>query len=92
MNQVYLQGAELDAWSAPSLRGDLRAGLGCWSQDDIAAFLKSGHNDKGTAFGSMLDVVNNSTPYMTDEDVGAMAAFLKSLPATAECQRKRNFN
>jgi mono/diheme cytochrome c family protein len=80
---AYLQGAEIDAWSAPNLRGDLRTGLGGWSQDDIAAFLKSGHNDKGTAFGSMLDVVNNSTPYLTDEDVGAMATFLKSLPATA---------
>jgi alcohol dehydrogenase (quinone), cytochrome c subunit len=80
---VYLQGAELDAWSAPNLRGDLRTGLGGWSQDDIAAFLKSGHNEKGTAFGSMLDVVNNSTPYLTDEDIGAMAAFLKSLPATS---------
>jgi mono/diheme cytochrome c family protein len=79
---AYLQGAELDAWSAPNLRGDLRTGLGGWSQDDIVTFLKSGHNDKGMAFGSMLDVVNNSTPYLTDEDVRAMAVFLKSLPAS----------
>jgi alcohol dehydrogenase (quinone), cytochrome c subunit len=83
-SSAYLQGAELDAWSAPSLRGDLRTGLGGWSPDDIAAFLKSGHSEKGTAFGSMLDVVNNSTPYLTDEDIGAMATFLKSLPATAQ--------
>jgi mono/diheme cytochrome c family protein len=81
---AYLQGAELDAWSAPNLRGDLRTGLGGWSQDDIVAFLKSGHNDKGVAFGSMLDVVNNSTPYLADDDIRAMAAFLKSLPATAQ--------
>jgi alcohol dehydrogenase (quinone), cytochrome c subunit len=79
---AYLQGAELDAWSAPNLRGDLRTGLGGWSQDDIVTFLKSGHNDKGVAFGSMLDVVNNSTPYLSDEDIRAMAAFIKSLPAT----------
>jgi alcohol dehydrogenase (quinone), cytochrome c subunit len=83
-NGAYLQGAELDAWSAPNLRGDLRTGLGGWSQNDIAAFLKSGHNEKGTAFGSMLDVVNNSTPYLADEDISAMAVFLKSLPATAQ--------
>ncbi len=81
---AYLQGAELDAWSAPNLRGDLRTGLGGWSQDDIAAFLKSGHSEKGTAFGSMLDVVNNSTPYLADDDIGAVALFLKSLPATAQ--------
>ncbi len=81
---AYLQGAELDAWSAPNLRGDQLTGLGSWSVDDLAAFLKSGHNDKGVAFGSMLDVVNNSTPYLSDDDLHAMAVFLKSLPATAD--------
>ena len=78
----YLAGAELDAWSAPNLRGDNRTGLGGWSAEDVDAFLKTGHNDKGIAFGSMLDVVNNSTPYLTDDDTGAMAVFLKSLPAS----------
>jgi alcohol dehydrogenase (quinone), cytochrome c subunit len=81
---AYLQGAELDAWFAPNLRGDVRTGLGDWSQDDVAAFLKTGHNDKGVVFGSMLDVINNSTPYLADDDLHAMAAFLKSLPATAQ--------
>jgi mono/diheme cytochrome c family protein len=81
---AYLQGAELDAWSAPNLRGDVRTGLGSWSQEELATFLKDGHNMKGVAFGSMLDVVNNSTPYLTDADVSAMAAYLKSLPATAQ--------
>src|SRR5580692_10804947 len=78
-SSAYLQGAELDAWSAPNLRGDLRTGLGGWSQDDIVSLLKSGHNNNVVAFGSMLDVVN-STPYLSDEDIGAMASFIKSLP------------
>ncbi len=56
----YLSGAELDAWYAPNLRGDMRTGLGTWSKDDIVEFLKNGHNRVGTAFGSMIDVVNNS--------------------------------
>ena len=81
---TFLQGAELDAWYAPDLRGDIRTGLGGWSQGDIAAFLKTGHNAKGVAFGSMLDVVNNSTPYLSDDDVNAMAAYIKSLPATTQ--------
>jgi mono/diheme cytochrome c family protein len=81
---AYLQGAELDAWSAPNLRGDQRTGLGAWSVDDLRAFFKTGHNNKGVAFGSMLDVVNNSTPYLSDDDITAIAVFLKSLPATAE--------
>ncbi len=81
---AYLQGAELDAWSAPNLRGDRRTGLGSWSQEDLAAFLKTGHNAQAVAFGSMLDVVNNSTPYLSDDDLNAMAAYLKSLPASAQ--------
>jgi mono/diheme cytochrome c family protein len=78
----YLAGAELDAWYAPDLRGDLRTGLGSWSKDDIVQFLKDGHNRDGTAFGSMIDVVNNSTPYLSDSDINAIAIYLKSLPAT----------
>ena len=83
-NTAYLEGAELDAWYAPSLRGELRTGVGGWSQADLAAFLKTGHNEKGVAFGSMLDVVNNSTPYLSDDDVNAIAAYLKSLPANTQ--------
>jgi mono/diheme cytochrome c family protein len=82
----YLSGAELDAWYAPDLRGDVRTGLGNWSKDDIAAFLKHGHNRNGTAFGSMTDVLNNSTPYMSDSDLNAIAVYLKSLPATSSQQ------
>src|SRR5262249_19186786 len=81
---AFLQGAELDAWSAPNLRSDLRTGLGAWSQDDIVTLMKTGHNDRATVFGSMLDVINNSTPHLSDDDLRAMAVYLKSLPATAQ--------
>jgi mono/diheme cytochrome c family protein len=81
---AFLQGAELDAWSAPDLRGDMRTGLGAWSAAEVAVFLKTGHSDKAVVFGSMIDVVNNSTPYLTNDDVAAMAAYLKSLPAATQ--------
>ena len=79
----YLSGAELDAWYAPDLRGDVRSGLGGWSKQDLVDFLKAGHNKGEAAFGSMVDVVNNSTPYMSDGDLNAIAIYLKSLPATS---------
>jgi alcohol dehydrogenase (quinone), cytochrome c subunit len=82
----YLAGAVLDAWYAPSLRGDMRTGLGTWSKEDIAEFLKQGHNRIGTAFGSMTEAVNNSTSYLSDSDIDAIAAYLKSLPATSAQQ------
>jgi alcohol dehydrogenase (quinone), cytochrome c subunit len=82
----YLAGATLDAWYAPSLRGDMRTGLGTWSKTDIGEFLKHGHNRVGTAFGSMVDVVNNSTSYLSDSDIDAVADYLKSLPARSPQQ------
>ena len=82
----YLAGATLDAWYAPSLRGDMRTGLGTWSKADIGEFLKHGHNRVGTAFGSMVDVVNNSTSYLSDGDINAVADYLKSLPARSPQQ------
>jgi len=82
----YLAGATLDAWYAPSLRGDMRTGLGTWSKEDISEFLKQGHNRIGTAFGSMTEAVNNSTSYLSDSDNNAIAVYLKSLPATSAQQ------
>lgn len=79
----FLAGANLDGWYAPSLRQNLATGLGGWSQAEIAEFLKTGHNRHGSAYGSMRDVINNSTPYLTDDDLNAIAAYLASLPADA---------
>ncbi|MCA0200667.1 MAG: cytochrome c [Proteobacteria bacterium] len=75
----FLSGAELDNWHASNLRGDPLAGLGRWSESDTAEFLKTGHNAFSSAFGTMIEVINNSTQHMTDDDVAAMAVYLKSL-------------
>jgi len=80
----FLSGAPLDFWSASSLNGDINSGLGRWEEDDIVEFLQSGHNRFGTAFGTMVEVVNNSTRHMSDDDLRGMATYLKSLPAVAE--------
>jgi len=81
---AFLSGGELDNWSASDLRGDPHIGLGSWSEAEIVDFLKSGHNRHATAFGTMIDAVNNSTQYLSDEDLGAIAVYLKSLPGRGE--------
>ena len=80
----FLIGAPLDNWSASNLRQDINTGLGKWTQEELVTFLKSGHNRYGTAFGTMTEVVNNSTQYMTDEDIGAIATYLRSLAGGRE--------
>jgi mono/diheme cytochrome c family protein len=77
---AFLSGAQLDNWSAADLAGDSAFGLGRWSEADLVQFFKTGHNAGATAFGSMIDVINYSTQFLTDEDNGALAHYLKSLP------------
>lgn len=81
---LFLTGALLDGWYAPSLRQNHNTGLGRWSEDDIFAFLKNGRNQHAVVFGSMADAFNNSTQFLSDEDLRAMAHYLKSLPASSD--------
>ena len=77
----FLAGAFLDNWYASDLTQSNRAGLGRWSKDDVVTYLKTGRNIHSTAFGTMDEVIINSTQFLTDEDLGAMAEYLISLPA-----------
>ena len=76
----FLSGSELDGWYAKDLRHE-DAGLGRWSQPEIADFLKTGRNAHTAAFGSMAEVVQHSTQNLSDVDVAAIAAYLASRPA-----------
>jgi mono/diheme cytochrome c family protein len=67
-------------WYAPSLTSNREAGLGDWSIKDIADLLQVGISNRGTVYGPMAEVVYNSLQYLTDEDVTAMAVYLKALP------------
>jgi mono/diheme cytochrome c family protein len=86
-------GLETAAWlaGAPEPAGegkvpDITPGapeLGDWSARDIAYYLKTGFTpDFDTAGGSMVDVQENLAQ-LPDEDLAAIAAYLKAIPATA---------
>jgi mono/diheme cytochrome c family protein len=77
---AWLTGGVLDGWFASNLTGAQNVGLGRWSNAELTTFLKTGANAHATAFGSMTDVINHSTQAMNDQDLAAMAAYLKSLP------------
>jgi mono/diheme cytochrome c family protein len=77
------QGGVLDNFVSPDLTGNPRTGLGSWTVDDIAEYLRTGRNTRAAAGGPMGDVVTYSTSLMTDEDRHAIAVYLKSLPASA---------
>jgi mono/diheme cytochrome c family protein len=82
----YLQGSPLQGWSAPNITNNARTGLGNWSVEDVAAYLKTGHNRITAATGPMAEAVDLSTSKMTDDDVKAIATYLKSLPGDEKSQ------
>ena len=77
-------GGELDNWVAPDLTGNSRTGLGAWSADDIAEYLKIGRNAHAGAGGPMADVITYSTSLMTDTDRHAIALYLKDQAASPD--------
>jgi mono/diheme cytochrome c family protein len=80
-NSQAMQGSVLQNWYAPNLTGNRRIGIGDWSVDDIALYLKTGRNRYDIASGPMADAVTHSTSYLTDADLRAIAVYLKDLPS-----------
>ena len=76
-----LAGGVVDGYLAPNISSDTQFGIGAWSDDEIVAFLKHGDNPHNVVFGPMTDVVHESMAYMTDDDLHAIATYLKSTPA-----------
>ena len=70
-------------WAAPNLTATER-GLGLWTQQDIENYLKFARNEFLESFGPMNQVIMNSTRFLSDSDINAMAVYLKSLPAVDE--------
>jgi mono/diheme cytochrome c family protein len=78
-------GAPLGAWYAPNLTSDRASGIGGWSRQDIADYLKTGRViGKAGAAGPMSDAVTHSLSRLSDADLRAIAAFFSSLPGALD--------
>jgi hypothetical protein len=65
----------------PNITSDGKAGIGSWSQGDIAFLLEIGMTPDGDFVGGgMNEVVKNSTSKLTAEDREAIAAYLLTVP------------
>lgn len=72
-----LVGATLQGWLAPNITPDNHKGVGSWSKDELTQYLKTGMNSFTMASGPMAEAVSHSTSQMTDEDIAAIATYLK---------------
>ena len=78
-------GGNVDDWYAPNITSDPKEGIGTWSQATIVEYLKKGAAaGKGVAFGPMAQTVHDSLSHMTDDDLNAIAVYLKTIPPKAK--------
>ena len=75
----------MQGWFAADITDYARRGLGAWSNDDIATYLKTGHTPTSIATGLMAETISQSTSHMSDADLKAIATYLKDQPG----QRRR---
>lgn len=71
-------------WYAPAFTRAGEASVADWPLDEIVALLRDGRAPRGQAIGPMAEVVMQSTQHLPDEDLRAMAEYLKSIPVLPE--------
>ncbi|GAC1632683.1 MAG: hypothetical protein NVS4B4_14180 [Bradyrhizobium sp.] len=76
-NEQWLAGGTLQGWFAPDITNNSRKGIGRWSKDDVIQYLKTGTNNWTLASGPMAEAVTHSTSRLMDQDIAAIAAYLK---------------
>jgi len=69
-----------ESWYAPSLADPDEAGVQRWPRAEVVALLKAGVARHGSVSGPMADVVYDSTQYLSEPDLAAMAQYLAELP------------
>lgn len=80
-NTVFLSGNTLAGWYAPNLRGhplQTSDSSKVSGKADLVAYLRSGRLHDGAAFGPMTEVIDDSTQYLHDDDLNAIATYLTS--------------
>jgi mono/diheme cytochrome c family protein len=77
-----LQGGELQNWYAPNITSDVREGVGKYTDEQLVTYLKSGvAPGVGVANGPMAETIHDSLSKLTNADLHAIIAYLKSTPA-----------
>ena len=66
----------------PNITPDPDTGIGTWSVGDLVFFFKSGLKPDGDDVqGNMREVIEDGLRHLSDDDLQAIAAYLKALPA-----------
>jgi len=80
-NRKKFAGALTAGWRAFNITSDKTTGIGGWRDEDLAAYLATGHAPgHGAASGPMGEAVDHSFSQFAPEDIRAVVAYLRSVP------------
>jgi mono/diheme cytochrome c family protein len=81
-NRHKFAGTSISGWRAYNITPDPVSGIGSWSEDELAEYLRSGHAaGHGPAGGPMAEEVAASSSHLTSGDLHAAITYLRSIPA-----------
>jgi mono/diheme cytochrome c family protein len=88
-----LRGAYVGPWFAPNITADPTKGIGSWSENEIVSYLQTGRAiGKAQAAGPMAEAVEHSFQYLHPDDLHAIAAYLKTIDASAPSSEPSRFD
>jgi mono/diheme cytochrome c family protein len=83
-------GGDAGGWHAPNITSDPISGIGGWSDQQLIAYFRNGHvAGKGVAAGGMGEAVENSLRSLSDPDLTATVAYMRTVPAVRDAADTR---
>jgi mono/diheme cytochrome c family protein len=80
-NRKKFAGALTAGWRAYNITSDKTTGIGGWRDDDLIAYLATGHAaGHGSASGPMGEAVDHSFSQFAPDDIRAVVAYMRSVP------------
>ena len=74
--------AVLQGWKAYNITTSKQSGIGAWGDAELTSYLSTGRADgHSSASGPMAEVVADSLRYASSDDIHAIVAYLRSVPA-----------
>jgi mono/diheme cytochrome c family protein len=83
-NRRKFGGALTAGWRAFNISSEKAAGIGAWRDEELVEYLSIGHaRGHGTASGPMGEAVDESFSQLAPQDIRALVAYLRTVPAVA---------
>ncbi len=84
-------GGQVGPWIAPNITPDAKSGIGSWSDQELADYLKTGRAvGRAQAAGPMAEAVEHSFQHLDDVDIRAIIAYMRKVEPVSNASADRS--